>query len=76
MRIKSNYLTIREKDTLDFIKLFIDNNGYPPTVREICAGLKLSSTGTVQQFLKGLLEKGYIKRGNGARTIQVVKEVI
>lgn len=75
MRIKSNCLTLREKDTLDFIKLFINNNGYPPTVREICAGLKLSSPATVQQFLKGLNEKGYIKKGTGARTIQVVKEV-
>lgn len=75
MRIKSNGLTLREKDTLDFIKLFINDNGYPPTVREICIGLKLSSPATAHQFLKGLKRKEYIKKGTGARTIQIVKEV-
>ena len=37
-------------------------NGFPPTVREICASTKIKSTSTVHAILSSLEENGYIER--------------
>ena len=47
---------------LAFIKEEIERNGYAPTVREICAGVGLKSTSTVQSHLNRLEELGIIRR--------------
>ena len=39
------------KEVLTFIKKYIVENGYPPSVREICNGLDLSSPATVHTHL-------------------------
>lgn len=57
-------LTSKQNIVLDFLKKSIAKNGYPPTVREICKGLNLSSPATVQVHLVNLEEKGYIKKGD------------
>ena len=57
-------LTNRQSIVLDFLKKSIATNGYPPTVREICKALSLSSPATVQVHLDTLEDKGYIKRGD------------
>jgi len=57
-------LTKRQEDILLFIKKFIVENGYPPTVREICTGMNLSSTATVHAHLSNLESKGIIKKNN------------
>ncbi len=44
----------------EFIKLFIEENAYPPTVREIGAAVGLKSTSTVHAHLNNLAEKGMI----------------
>ena len=44
-----------------FIHTFYQENGFPPTVREICAALGLKSTSTVHTHLKNLAEKGLIR---------------
>lgn len=46
---------------------FIDSNGYPPSVREICASLDIKSTATAYSYLeklkqRGLLEKSPLKK--------------
>ena len=56
-------LTRKQSDVLDYIKKYISQHGFPPTVREIGAGLNLSSPATVFVHLKNLAEKGYIKKG-------------
>ena len=40
-------LTPRQEQVLEFIRDSVRANGYPPTVREICTGLDLSSPSTV-----------------------------
>ena len=40
-------LTKRQEDTLNFIKSFMVEHGYPPTVREICEALGVSSPATI-----------------------------
>ncbi len=57
-------LTNKQSAVLDFLKKSIANDGFPPTVREICKGIGLSSPATVQVHLNTLEEKGYIKRGD------------
>ena len=47
---------------LDFIKSEIEEKGYPPSVREICAAVGLRSTSTVHAHLNHLEEKGLIRR--------------
>lgn len=47
---------------LEFIKKEIEYKGYPPSVREICAGVGLKSTSTVHAHLNHLEEQGLIRR--------------
>ena len=54
-----------------FIKDSIEN-GYAPTVREICAALNIKSTSTVHRYINLLIEEGYIeKKDNSNRAIKL-----
>ncbi|NPD30285.1 transcriptional repressor LexA [Eggerthellaceae bacterium zg-1084] len=55
-------LTKKQQAVLDCITSYIGENGYGPTVREICAELNLSSPSTVHVHLGALEAKGYIER--------------
>ena len=48
------------KKLVDFINEYSISNGYPPSVREICAGVGLSSPSSVHDYLKRLEEKGLL----------------
>ncbi len=48
----------KQQQILDFIKEFIIERGFPPSVREMCEAVKLSSTSTVHSHLSALEEKG------------------
>ena len=52
----------RQNDILDFMKKTIAEKGYSPTVREICAALKIKSTSTVHSDIKALEDKGLVKK--------------
>ena len=56
------HLSAKQQMILDFLKKEIKRNGYPPTVREICDAVGLSSTSTVHAHLETLERKGYIRR--------------
>ena len=56
-------LTSRQKEILDYMESFTVDNGYPPTVREICKATGLKSPRSVSQHLQALERKGYIQRG-------------
>jgi len=56
------HLSAKQQLILDFIKKEIKKNGYPPTVRETCDAVGLSSTSTVHAHLETLERKGYIRR--------------
>ncbi len=69
-------LTEREQSILQAIQNFIKKHGYPPTTRELCKLVYLSSTSSVHIYLSRLEEKGYISQAIGkARTIKVLREV-
>lgn len=68
-------LTKKQKDVLNFIEDFIQENGYTPSYREIAQGLGLSSPSTVYQHIQALCEKGIINTGDdgAARSIELVE---
>lgn len=65
-------LTPREREILDYIKNTIRNEGYAPSVRDICNALGMKSTSTVHTYLARLEEKGAIQKDAGkSRTLRV-----
>ena len=59
-------LTPRQQQVLDCIAGHIDDNGYPPTLREIAAALKVSGTLGVIKHLQALEKKGYLEKETGS----------
>jgi len=66
-------LTKKQREVLDYIEDFIQENGYTPSYREIARGLGLASPSTVYQHVQALCEKGVINTGQdgAARTIEL-----
>lgn len=65
-------LTDRQRQVLHFIVDCMKESGYPPTIREIGAGLRIKSTNGVNDHLKALERKGYIERDTSkSRAIQL-----
>jgi repressor LexA len=68
-------LTVKQQMILDFLKAEIRKNGYPPTVREICEAVGLSSTSTVHSHLETLERKGHIRRSPAKnRSTEILEE--
>jgi repressor LexA len=67
------YLTKRQKEVYDFIRSYRAKKGYSPTQREIADYFGWTSLGTVQKFLKSLINKGQINKDfNRVRSIGLV----
>jgi repressor LexA len=58
----SKELTKKQQAVLNYIMEFSQSHGYPPSVREICAGIGVKSTSTVHGYLQRLEKNGSIKR--------------
>lgn len=68
-------LVKKEKEIYEYIKQQIDEDGYPPSVREICNAVGLSSPSTVHRYINSLEEKGYIiKADSKKRAIKLAKQ--
>ncbi|NDJ53397.1 MAG: repressor LexA [Chloroflexi bacterium] len=55
-------LSARQESILAFVERYIDENGYPPTIREIGKECNISSTSVVNYNLNKLEEAGYLVR--------------
>lgn len=67
-------LSKKQEEILDFLKSEIKEKGYPPSVRETCVAVGLSSTSTVHAHLKTLEKKGVIRRDpTKPRAIEILK---
>jgi repressor LexA len=65
-------LTKRQKEVLDFIAGFVDENGYSPSFEEIARGLNLASLATVHKHISALETKHYLLRGyNQSRSLEL-----
>ena len=70
-------LTVRQKSILDFLKVYLNEMGYPPTIREIGEAVGLKSTSTVHSYLNKLEKLGYIKRdATKPRAIDIIEKDI
>lgn len=75
--VKNKKLTSKQRNVLKFIYNSIKHNNCPPTIREIAAHFGFKSTGTVRDYLKALVNKGYIKiTSNKSRAIELVREAL
>jgi repressor LexA len=50
---------------LEFIKQYIKQKQYPPSIKNICDGVGLKSKASVFTYLKRLVIKGYIEKDKG-----------
>ena len=57
-------LALRQEEVLTYIKKQIADHGYPPAIREICAGVGLNSPATVFVHLKNLEKNGLVRSTN------------
>jgi repressor LexA len=70
-------LTKRQKQVLDFIANFVDENGYCPSYEEIARGLELASLATVHKHISVLETKSYLKRGfNQSRSLELAPKYL
>jgi repressor LexA len=70
-------LTKRQKQVLDFIATFVDENGYCPSFEEIARGLQLASLATVHKHISVLETKSYLKRGfNQSRSLELTPKYV
>lgn len=67
-----SFLTPRQREVLEFLKEYISERGYPPTLREIARELGIKWTKGIEKHLQALEKKGYIKRFPGARSIEIL----
>ena len=68
-------LTSKQEQILKIIKESILEKGYPPSVREMCTAVGLSSTSSVHAHLEALAKKGYIKKDpSKPRTIEIMDD--
>lgn len=64
----------RRDDIVAFILRHVEDNGFPPTVREIGEGVGLSSTATVHHHLHELVAEGrLVMHPSKPRAIRVVQ---
>ena len=65
----------KEELLLNFIKKHLETYGYPPTVREMCRAVKVSSTSTICYYLNKLESNGLIKKSpNKNRALEVIEK--
>jgi repressor LexA len=70
-------LTKRQKQVLDFIAGFVDENHYSPSYEEIAKGLQLASLATVHKHISVLESKSYLKRGfNQSRSLELTAKYL
>lgn len=55
-------LSPRQAEVIAFLRGYIDQHGYPPSLRDIGKALRITSTNGVNDHLVALERKGYITR--------------
>jgi repressor LexA len=70
-------LTKRQKEVVEFIAKFVDENGYSPSYEEIARGLNLASLATVHKHISALESKNYLKRAfNQSRSVDIAPKYL
>src|SRR5205823_6418881 len=65
-------ITKRQREVVDFVANFLQENSYSPSYEEIARGLDLASLATVHKHISVLVAKGYLIRGaNQSRSLEL-----
>lgn len=71
-----NKLSERQRNMLRYIQDYLENHGYPPTIRQIGENTGIKSTSVVNYNLNKLVQAGYLKRSQhvsrGLQLTQIV----
>lgn len=62
----------KKREILEFLKEYVDDRGYAPTLTDIAEHFGLSSTATVHEHIQYLEEHGFIRREDGE--LEIVSE--
>jgi repressor LexA len=67
-------ITEKQHQFLLFLQNFVEEHGFPPTMKEMCIQMQLSSTNAANQYLQALERKGYLRRSTkgASRGIQIL----
>ncbi len=69
-------LTQKEKEVFEYISRSVKQNGYAPSVRDICTAVGIKSTSSVHGYIRRLETKGYIRKSNGkSRALSIESDV-
>ncbi|MDE6273929.1 MAG: transcriptional repressor LexA [Clostridiales bacterium] len=60
-------------DVLDFINQYGEENGFPPTVRDICHELSIKSTATAYSYVNRLKEMGLLNKAENKKRAVTLK---
>lgn len=70
----------RSQDVLEYIEKYMTENGYAPSVREICEGCNIPSTATCFKIMNGLAEQGLIVKSkvgeNKRRSVSIKQNAV
>ena len=60
-------------EVLAFINRYTDENGFPPTVRDMCRELGIKSTATAYAYINRLKEQGHLEKAEGKKRAVALK---
>ena len=67
-------LTRRQREIYDFIRRFVEEKGYSPSLEEIGAAFGLSSVATVHKHVQHLVEKRFLRKAwNRSRSVEPIE---
>lgn len=58
---------------LDYINRYIETNGFPPTVRDLCKDLEIKSTATAYSYINRLKDQGYLQKADKKKRAVALK---
>jgi len=65
-------LNQKQQEIFEYIKRYVEERGFPPSIREVCKAAGFSSPRAGQKYLESLEEQGYIQRENKPRGIKLL----
>lgn len=65
-------LNQKQQEIFEYIKSYVSDKGFPPSIREVCKAAGFSSPRAGQKYLESLEEQGYIQRENKPRGIKLL----
>ncbi|MFA5114283.1 MAG: transcriptional repressor LexA [Candidatus Margulisiibacteriota bacterium] len=65
-------LNQKQQEIFNYVRQYINDRGFPPSIREVCRAAGFSSPRAGQKYLESLEQQGYIQRENKPRGIKLL----